>query len=101
MKPGPQTIKLAESVYIKAFPNKVTTIDGIIASDNQVVVRWTAKGTQKGEFEGVAPSNREFKITGISIFSIEHNKITEIWQVWDHLGLLEQIGEIRHTYAIH
>jgi steroid delta-isomerase-like uncharacterized protein len=91
---GTQAVKMAENSYMMAFPNKSTTIDEIIASeDDQVVVRWHTTGTQKGQFLGMQPSNRNFNVSGISIYHFSNGKIDEIWQNWDSLGLIEQLGE--------
>lgn len=94
-----QSHKQAEAGYIKAFPNKKTKIDSIFGSDDQVVVRCTTTATHKGQFQGISPTNKEIKITGISIYRVSNGKITEIWQNWDHLGLLEQIGEYHPAHA--
>lgn len=90
-----QAYKQAEKGYIEAFPNKVSKIDNVFAMEDQVVVRWTVTGTNKGQYQGNAPTNNDFKISGISIYRIANNKITEIWQVWDRYGLLEQLGIIQ------
>lgn len=100
-KSGPQALLQAESCYIKAFPNKMTKIDQIFANEDQVVVRWITNGTHRGEYQGSGPTNKNFKISGISIYRISNGKISEIWQIWDRLGFLEQIGEIRLAKAVH
>lgn len=92
-----QTFKQAEIEYIKAFPNKKTKIESIVSTeDDQVVVRWTTTGTHKGTFHGIPATNKEFKISGITIWRFSNNKLAEAWQIWDRLGLLEQIGAV-HT----
>lgn len=98
-KGGLQAFKQAESSYMKAFPNKTTKIDNIFAADDQVVVHWTVTGTQKGQFNNIAPTNKNFKITGISIYKLNNKKVVEMWQVWDRMGLLEQLGEMRIAHA--
>ncbi len=100
-KSGVQTIKQMENMYNKAFPGKKIKIDDVFATDDQVAVRWTCTGTQKGELQGISPTNKNCKITGISIFRISNGKISEMWQNWDRLGLLEQIGEIQPAHALH
>jgi steroid delta-isomerase-like uncharacterized protein len=92
---GLQALKQAETNYIKAFPNKQTKVDAIFGIEDRVVVRWSCKGKHTGSFQGIAPTNKEFTISGISIYRIANNKITEVWQNWDHLGLLEQLGVVR------
>jgi steroid delta-isomerase-like uncharacterized protein len=96
-----QNMKQAESDYIKALPNKKTKIDNIVAADDQIIVRWTATGTNKGSFHGSTPSNKEVKISGISIYRISGNKINEVWQIWDRMGMLEQMGELKMAHAHH
>ena len=94
-KRGIEAIKHAEMGYITAFPDKKTKIDLIFATDDKVVVSWTATGKQKGPFNGFEPSHKDFKISGISIFRMMDGKIVEIWQNWDRFALLEQLGELQ------
>lgn len=99
-KPGLAAFKESESQYIKAFPNKKAKIEDIFVSDNKVVVRWSCKGKQEGEMKGIPATNRTFQIAGIGIYAFKDEKISEIWESWDHLTLLEQLGVI-HTPAMH
>lgn len=100
-KGGLREAKQTEANYIKAFPNKTVTIDSLLATEDQVVVRWTAKGTHKGSFQGCSPTNRDFSVSGISMYRLSKGKITEICQVWDRCSLLEQIGELKTAHALH
>jgi steroid delta-isomerase-like uncharacterized protein len=95
-----QAFKQAEQEYVKAFPNKKTKIDEIFAADNnKVVVRWTTSGTHKSTFHGVAPTNKDFKISGITVWRFANNKLVEAWQVWDRIGLLEQLGAFHPAHT--
>ena len=98
---GLEAIKELETTYTKAFPNKKIKIDDIRAIENIVIVRWTCVGIHTGALQGIEPANKAFTINGISIYQITNGKITEIWQNWDRLGLLEQIGEIAPALALH
>lgn len=98
---GIQAFKELERIYKQAFPNKKLKIDDIMAVDDKVVVHWTCTGTHKGDLEGIPATNRDFKITGITIYRLANGKITELWQNWDRLGLLEQIGEVERASALH
>lgn len=104
-KSGLQCLKDNEVNYIKAFPHKKATIDNIFAADDQVCVRWTCTAVQEGAYEGHAPTNRRIKVTGITTCRIANGKICEIWQVWDHYGLCEQLGVVTsaaaHAHAHH
>jgi steroid delta-isomerase-like uncharacterized protein len=98
---GLECFKEIEKKYLEAFPNKKVKIDEIFGFEDRVVVRWTCKGVQKGKLDDLDATNKEFKITGISIYLFSNGKITEIWQTWDRLGLFEQIGEITPVHALH
>lgn len=66
-----------------------------------VVTRFTATGTHKGEFQGISPTNKKVRITGIVINRIEGNKIVERWTEIDALGILAQLGvvpELEHEH---
>lgn len=98
-EPKLQQLKELEKEYLRAFPNKQTEIDELIATENKVVVRWTCKGSNKGTLMGLPPTNKPIRITGISCYTIEKNKITEINQCWDTLGLLQQLGGLEIAEA--
>lgn len=100
-KEGLHAYKELETLYCKAFPNKKVTIDDLISSEDKVIVRWTCKGVHAGDLQDIPATNRSFQISGISIYRITNNKIAEVWQTWDRLGLLEQIGEVQPAHALH
>lgn len=97
---GLQAFKQSEMNYIKAFPDKSAKVNLIFCAEDRVVVRWTATGTHKGPFQGIAPTNRSAKISGITIYRIADNKICEIWRSFDQLSLLEQLGVTRQQLAV-
>lgn len=78
-----------------AFPDAQRTVEDQLTDDYQnVITRWTATGTHRGEFMGVAPTGKRITITGISIHRIASGKIVEEWQQWDSLGLMHQLGVV-------
>lgn len=96
-----QGYKQLQNSYAKAFPNRKVKMNIIFASDDQVAVHWTASVTHKGEYRGISPTNKDIKVTGTSIYKIANGKISEMWQSWDRLGLLEQMGELRAIHTHH
>ena len=77
-----------------AFPDIEMTIEDQIAEGDKVVTRYTTRGTHKGEYEGIAPTDKQVTFTGTFIYRIEGGKIVERWTNWDRAGFLEQIGAI-------
>jgi predicted ester cyclase len=80
------------AIFLEAFPDLEFRVDQVIVDENLAATRWTATGTHRGEWQGIAPTEREVTWQGINIFRIECGQIVESWGVADHLGLLSQLG---------
>jgi steroid delta-isomerase-like uncharacterized protein len=78
----------------QAFPDIHFTIEDQIADGDRVVTRWTATGTHQGEFQGIAPTNRQVRMTGTDIDRFAGGKVIECWTTTDDLGLMQQLGAI-------
>ena len=76
------------------FPDVRFTVEQEIADGDVVVLRWTARGTQLGAFEGAPPTGRRANWTGINIARIGCGRITETWSEVDGLGRFRQLGVI-------
>lgn len=77
-----------------AFPDGRASTEDLIAEGDTVASRWTYRGTQQGEFQGIPPTGKQVILTGISIWRFEGDKIVESWHEFDALGLLQQLGAI-------
>ena len=91
---GLEAIRQYITVYRNAFPDVEFKIDDQIAEGDKVVMHFTITGTHKGEFQGIKPTGKSIKMTGIAIHRIANGKIVEIWGNWDALGLLKQLGGV-------
>ena len=91
---GPDGLMQVVSAFRAAFPDLHYTPEETIAEGDRVVVRWTARGTHQGDFQGLPPTGRPIMVTGIDIFRIADGKVVETWISSDLLGLLQQIGAI-------
>ena len=83
-----------DSIYGRAFTQIRVKIEQLFSNNDKVVIRWTISGKHTGRFKGIEASQKAFSGSGQSIYRIRNGKIAEIWQSWDRLGLLEQIGEV-------
>ena len=79
---------------MNAFPDFRADIDDVIAEGDRVVVRMTVSGTHKGEFMGIAPTNKRVAVGEIIIHRIVGGKVAEEWINADNLGLLQQLCAI-------
>jgi len=96
---GPEGYKQFVKSYMNAFPDAHFSIeDEFTAGQNNdvqtEVTRWSITGTHGGELAGIPPTGRRISITGISIARVANGKITESWNNWDALGLMQQLGVV-------
>jgi hypothetical protein len=70
------------------------SIDIQIAEGDMVATRFTSRGTHRGVFMGVEPTNKELSWTGITIDRISEGRIVESWANWDMLGMMQQLGVV-------
>jgi len=84
--PGP-------GAYLRgAFPDRTDTIEDIVADGDRVGMLFRVRGTHKGNFFGIAPTDKPFDILELGIFRLADGKINEAWFMADELGLLQQLG---------
>lgn len=87
--------------HFTAFPDYGGETHAIVADDDLVSIRYTARGTHTGEYKGVKPTGLEVSWTGQAMYRVEDDMIAEIWIEEDRLGLLEQLELIDSTEPAH
>jgi steroid delta-isomerase-like uncharacterized protein len=91
---GAESEKKRASLYRTAFPDFQLTIDDITADGETVTARWSCRGTHKGDLSGIAPTGKQFNISGISFVRFANGRMSEGWINWDALGLMQQLGVV-------
>jgi len=91
---GPEGMKQYFTTTFTAFPDYHVTIEDMVGEGDKVVARLAATGTHKGDFVGIAPTDRQVTFTFIVIGRIVGGKFVEAWQEVDSLGLMQQLGAI-------
>ena len=79
---------------LTGIPDLHIATDDLIAEGDQVMKRFTARGTHKGEFMGVPATGNKIAVKGMEIFRIADGRIAEIWNVLDSLTLMQQLGVV-------
>jgi predicted ester cyclase len=74
-----------------AFPDIRITFEDIIVEGNKVVCRYNLAGTHKGQFVDLQPTNKQFRVNGMTIFSFRDAKVIERWNLVDMRSLMEQL----------
>jgi len=93
--PGPEGLKQTIMGYRMAYPDLTFTSEEMIAADDLVAMRWTARGTQQGELMGIPATGLATTTVGINIARFDaEGKMVEQWSNWDVLGLMQQLGVV-------
>jgi steroid delta-isomerase-like uncharacterized protein len=91
---GSEEAKQFVATFLEAFPDLNVTVEDEIAEGDKVVTRWTIRGTHQGELMGIAPTEKQIELKGITIHRFEGDKIAEEWERYDNLGMMQQLGAL-------
>jgi steroid delta-isomerase-like uncharacterized protein len=91
---GPEGAKEQARMYRNAFPDVRLNIEEQIAEGDRVVTRWMGSGTHQGEMMGIAPTGNQIRVDGITISRIQDGKVVEDWELFNALGLMQQLGAV-------
>lgn len=86
------TFKETFSEAREAFPDMQVTVEDVIAEGDRVAARVTMRGTHRGEFQGIAPTDKRVEVSAIDVFRIANGKIVEHWGHSD-----DPIGALRRA----
>jgi steroid delta-isomerase-like uncharacterized protein len=82
-----------------ALPDFRATIEDIFAEGDKVVVRWTVRGTHRGNIElesvdTIPSTGKQVSFAGMDIYHFKGGKIVETCRHWSSLQLLQQLGVV-------
>ena len=87
-----QALKQHIAFFEAAFPRYELIAEDMIAENDKVAVRATARGTHKGEFMGIPPTGKQINISAMLIYRIANSKIVEHWMEIDAPTMMKQLG---------
>lgn len=86
--------KMFYSAMLAAFSDMQVRVEDMFEEGDKLVTRWSARGTHDGDMMGIPPTGKEISIGGIAIDRFENNQSVEHWEVFDQVGLMQQLGVI-------
>ena len=98
--PGPLDLEGLEAwrrftaPFVEAFPDLRLTVQDIMAEGDMVAARVAFRGTHRGEFQGIPPTDKEVNFTAMEINRVVDGKVGEHWVEIDLLRLMGQLGAI-------
>ena len=78
--------------YLNAVPDFRFSIEEVIAEGNRVAVEWNVCGTHRGTLMNIPPTGRAISSRGVSLFTVQNDRIQQATYVWDLAGLLRNLG---------
>jgi predicted ester cyclase len=91
---GLEGLKGTHRWLLETFPDLHFHVEQLIAEGDRVAAYSTSEGTQRGAFQGIAPSDRRFRVKRMDIFRIQDGRIAEHWAVRDDLTQAHQLGAV-------
>ena len=89
---GLENAKNHLGILFNAFPDLGLTVDDMIVAGNKMAQRWTMIGTNTGSMGDMPPTGKKVKISGISIAHFVNGKVVEIWDFYNMLDMMSQLG---------
>ena len=87
-------LKRFASTFRGSFPDWHSTFEELVAEGDRVAERWTARGTHRGELQGIPPTGKRVEVPGSVFYRIVGGKIVEFWGQLDMMSLMQQLGAI-------
>jgi steroid delta-isomerase-like uncharacterized protein len=74
------------------FPDYDITVEEVIAEGDKVVLRFTFRGTNTGDYFGIPSTGKPVTIRFVEIFTVRNGQIAQIWHLTNVLEIMQQLG---------
>ncbi|WP_347839246.1 ester cyclase [uncultured Draconibacterium sp.] len=93
---GIEEYKKMYAFYAAAFEQSHLEILDMFGSNDRVFSRVLFSCVHTGELNGIPASGNEVKIQTFTAYRLEHGKIIEEYELFDELGMMQQLGMELH-----
>lgn len=97
---GPAAAEKALRAVFSAFLDLKVTTDALIIDGNRVVQLMTTEGTHIGEFLGLPPTGKPFRLSVVLLHELQQGRIVREQRIYDFTGLLMQVGVLKAKPAV-
>jgi len=91
---GPEGYLLTIAMMREGFPDIQWTLEEMIADGDKVAARYTMRGTHRGTFLGIPPTEKRIEVQAMNFYRWSDGQIVGERGQPDMLGLLQQIGAL-------
>ena len=92
---GRAAAEQALRAVFSAFVDARMSTEDVIIEGSRVAHVLTSEGTHMGDFLGIAPTGRTFRVRFVCLYDVAEGKIVRERRVYDFTGLLMQIGVLK------
>lgn len=89
-----EEVTLGENKRVSTLFGQKWDLLDYFAYDNMVISYLLMHGVHVGEFMGLEETGKEFSTPVVLIYRFENGKICEVWNSWDKLDVVRQIGDV-------
>jgi steroid delta-isomerase-like uncharacterized protein len=89
---GPAGFRTNIEPLTQAFPDIHFTIKDLVGEEDKVMINWTWKGTQTGQFRNIPATGKSVTSNGMAVFVLKDGKIASSAVQTDRLGFLQGLG---------
>jgi steroid delta-isomerase-like uncharacterized protein len=94
MEKGREGLKQFFTMFRAAFPDLHFQINDMAAKGDKVWAYITIHGTHKGEFMGMAATDKKIAVKGFDIVRFVEGKAVEHWGLTDSMTMMQQLGAL-------
>jgi steroid delta-isomerase-like uncharacterized protein len=95
--PGREGVRQMFTMMRSAFPDLRMVIEDMIAEGDKVFVRGRMTGTNKGEFNGMAPTGRSMNVPFADFLRFADGRAVEHWGVTDSGTMMQQLAQTEQS----
>ena len=92
---GREAAEKALRAIFSAFLDLTVSHDYLIIDGGSVASVITLEGTHIGDFLGIPPTGKQFRMPAVFFYQLENGKIVRERRIYDFTGLLIQIGVLK------
>jgi steroid delta-isomerase-like uncharacterized protein len=78
--------------FFVALPDVTHVIEDQFAAGEKVMTRIVVRGTHRGDFRGIPPTDRPVVLDSVNVHYVENGRIVEQWISFDSASLMQQLG---------
>jgi len=84
----------ANRTLFESFPDILFEIENVYGDNDNIVTFYNWTGTHKNDYKNIAPTGKNIKVTGVSVYLLKNGKVINSIAIPDKLIFFQQLGLI-------